>query len=133
MPTDEELIHRIETIEDEIRGLRSLWSSITDIKINITELKTLIQNGHACKWNGTVSELSEFKKETPQVREKIFNKLDEHDNRINAVEDRFIELTAQNNMIMANQEYIKRIIQGVLIMFIGYVALWLFKTIELGI
>lgn len=56
----------------------------------------------------------------------IWDKIDEHEKRIHKLESNY-------DLILSNQDYFKRIMQGVFVSLIIYIVLWLFKTIELGI
>lgn len=67
-----------------------------------------------------------FEKRVEKEDDGIWDKIDEHEKRIHKLESNY-------DLILSNQDYFKRIMQGVFISLIIYIVLWLFKTIELGI
>lgn len=56
----------------------------------------------------------------------IWDKIEAHDKRLQCLESNY-------GIILSNQDYFKKIMQGVLVTFIIYIGLWLVKTLGLGI
>lgn len=63
---------------------------------------------------------------TEKEDDGIKKTVDEHGTRLTVLETNYA-------LIISNQDFIKKIMSGVLIMFIIYIGLWLFKTLGLGI
>ena len=98
MPNDT-LDERVEWLEKENVQVKEILESLKPLPDLVYELKKSVDNGHFCKWNGTIGSLITFQQGSSDINQRIFRRIDNHEENLDEIIKAIAELSAGRRMI----------------------------------
>lgn len=110
MPNDT-LDERVEWLEKENVQVKEILESLKPLPDLVYELKKSVDNGHFCKWNGTIGSLITFQQGSSDINQRIFRRIDNHEENLEEIIKAIAELSAGRKVmesIVDEQEQSKK-------------------------
>jgi len=84
---------RVESLEKDNEQIKKLLKNLEPLPDLVHGLKKSVDEGHFCKWNGTIGSLITFQQGASDINQRVFRRIDNHEENLEEIIKAITELS----------------------------------------
>ena len=84
---------RVESLEKDNEQIKKLLKNLEPLPDLVHGLKKSVDEGHFCKWNGTIGSLITFQQGASDINQRVFRRIDNHEENLEEIIKAIAELS----------------------------------------